>query len=131
MFTGTLRHYNTFKRDFKDIVETPGNFTESEMCQILRNECLKDSPRRLVASVYNYKELWKKLDEVYCDEQQLIDQITDELMQSKISDGDDYDGFIRFVDRVEQANLDLVAMENHTVMNHPVTISLVLRKCPD
>ena len=131
VFDGTLRQYITFKRDFQEIVENPGGFNQAEMCQILRNQCLQGASRELVASVYNYQELWAKLDEVYLDEQRLIDQVTDEIMDTKIGDQDDYDGFIRFADKIERAYHDLVAMGNHGVMNHPVTVSLILKKCPD
>ena len=103
-FSGSIRTYITFKRDFKEIVEQSQDFTEPQMSQILRNECLKEEPKLLVANIYNYNEVWKKLDECYHDEQQVVELVTHELMAVKMTEEEDFEAFIKLVDKVEKAH---------------------------
>lgn len=129
-FSGQIRNYLTFKRDFKDLVEQSGEFNAAQMSQVLRLECLKDAPRTLVSNVYDYDELWQRLDDAYLDKQQVVDQVTHELMNTKVAGKGDYEGFIKFVDQVERAHFDLSAMGKTHVMNHPMTTALILERCP-
>lgn len=130
-FSGQIRRYITFKRDFKESVEASGEFTDPQMSQILRNECLSDAPRTLVANVYEYSEVWSRLDDAYMDEQQVIEEVTHELTRIKKIEDSDFNGFIALVDQVERAHLDLTALGDSQVMSNPMTIALVLERCPD
>lgn len=130
-FDGNLRNYTTFRRDFRDSVETPGEFSTQQMAQILRNECLKNTPKLLVANVYDYEAIWKRLDESYHDPNEVVGMVTKELRSVGHIDERDYAAFIDFVDKIERAHLDLSALGETRVLDHPVTVEMILEKTPE
>ena len=129
-FDGEMRSYATFKRDFKEIVEKPQNYDNVHMSHILRNQCLSGEPKTLVHNVLDYVEIWKKLEDKYNDESEVIEQITKQITTLKNLEDGDYAGIIKLVDVVERANLDLRAAGNTTVLNNPMTVRLIMNRCP-
>ena len=75
-FNGSIRQYNTFKRDFQEIVEKPGNFSKEQMSHILRNESLQNEAKSHCHNIYDLKELWERLDDLYNDKGQVVELIT-------------------------------------------------------
>ena len=129
-FSGSIRGYNTFRRDFRMIIEEAGMFTEEQMSLLLRNECLQGAPKALVQNIYEYEEIWDKLNEVFDDEAQVVQMITKQIISFKEIGEDDMDTFIDFVDIIEKAHYDLQAYQSTNVLSNPVTIQTILEKCP-
>lgn len=130
-FSGSIRQYSSFKRDFQEIVEKPGNFTQEEMSHILRNDSLQGEARSHCHSIYELRELWKRLDDVYNDKGQVVEIVTRQLTGFKKIRDDDYARLIEFVTIVEKAHLDLSALGSTNVMSNPMTVKLIEEKCPD
>ena len=129
-FDGEMRSYATFKRDFTEIVVNSKNYDTVHMSHILRNQCLSGEPKTLVHNVLDYEEIWKKLEDKYNDESEVIEQITKQITTLKNLEDGDYAGIIKLVDVVERANLDLRAAGNTTVLNNPMTVRLIMNRCP-
>ena len=125
-----MRHYKTFCRDFGEIVENSKNFTNSELSLVLRNECLQGSLRALVHNVYDYRELWAKLDERYDDEDVVVESVMEQIINFKPISESDMSGFINYVETLEKAHYDLVAYGLDSVLSNMTTTTLVMRKCP-
>jgi len=129
-FGGSLRAYNTFKRDFLEIIEASNQFSPSQMSLLLRNECLQGPPKLLVASIYEYEDIWEKLNEVYDDEGQVVQAITRQILTYKEIPEDDMNGFVEYVEMIEKAYFDLRAYKSTDVLANPVTIQCIMDKCP-
>ena len=129
-FGGGIRAYNTFRRDFHMIIEDSGAFSESQMSLLLRNECLQGAPKSLVHNIYEYTDIWEKLNEMYDDEAQVVQIITKQLMSFKEIQEDDMDGFIDFVDTIEKAYYDLRAYKSTDVLSNTMTVQTIMEKCP-
>jgi len=130
-FNGSIRQYNTFKRDFQEIVEKPGNFSKEQMSHILRNESLQNEAKSHCHNIYDLKELWERLDDLYNDKGQVVELITKQLTGfGKIRD-EEYSKLIELINVVEKAHLDLSALGSTNVMSNPMTVRLIEAKCPD
>ena len=88
-------------------------------------------PKSLVANIYDYYDIWERLDDKYDDEDQVVEIITDQILHYKNLQDTDMDGFIGYVDLVERANYDLSAHLATNVLSNSVTISIIIKKCPD
>ena len=130
-FNGNLRSYTTFKRAFKDIIIDSECYNERQMAHILRVECLTGEPKNLCENILDYQQLWDKLDEVYQDEPRVVHLVLNDISGFKKVGEKDYDQFIRYVDMVEKAFLDLSAMGNANVLDHPQTVRTIETKCPE
>ena len=130
-FNGNLRSYTTFKRAFKDIVIESECYNERQMAHILRSECLTGEPKNLCENILDYQQLWAKLDEVYQDEPRVVHLVLDDISNFKKIGEKDYDQFIKYVDMVEKAFLDLSAMGNANVLDHPQTVRTIETRCPE
>ena len=129
-FTGEVRDYNSFKSDFQDIVINSGHYDEAYMSHLLRHECLSGEAKRLVHNIRDYTALWARLDDHYDDRGEVIEQISQQVISLKKIDDDDYEGFVRFVDIIEKADLDMKAAEAGAVLSNPITVRSILSKCP-
>lgn len=129
-FSGILRQYATFKRDFNDMILEPGVYDKKQMSHILRNECLSGDAKNYVHSIYDYDALWAKLDTFYDDEAEVVEEINNQIAGLMRLEEEDYEGFIELVDIVEKAELDLSAMGSTSVLNNPVTVRRIMGKCP-
>ena len=130
-FSGSIRQYNTFKRDFQEIVEKPGNFSKEQMSHILRNESLQNEAKNHCHNIYDLKELWERLDDLYNDKGQVVELVTKQLTGFKKIRDEEYSKLIEFVNVVEKAHLDLSALGSTNVMSNPMTVRLIESKCPD
>ena len=130
-FSGEVRQYLTFKRDFEEVVKKPGKYTPSEMSLILRNQCLQGQIKVEYQNLTDFEKLESKLDEEFLDMERVVDIVTQQLTDSKPVRWDDYAGFIKLVDTVEMGHLDLTAVGNRATMNNPMTVRLIESKCPD
>ena len=90
-FSGVLRQYITFKRDFNDIVVEPRHYDKKQMSHILRNECLQGEAKLLVHNIHDYDHLWTKLDDKYNDRSEVIDQVSKEIQGLMKVQEEDYD----------------------------------------
>ncbi len=77
-FSGSIRQYVTFKRDFQEIVGKSG-YSDTQLSHILRNECLQGEPRAVVHNIYEYEDIWEKLEEKYNDETHVVQLITKQI----------------------------------------------------
>ena len=130
-FSGDMRAYNTFRRDFREIVERDGMYTPEHMSHIIRHECLSGEPKLKVRNIYDLSEIWAKLDDVYNNESEIVQQITKQVAGHKALVDDDYDGFVAFVDLLERAHYDLAALENSSALSNPMTVACILEKSPN
>ena len=129
-FSGELRMYSTFKRDFKSLVETPGQYDKTHMSHILRHQCLTGEAKTLVHNILDYDSIWQKLEDQYNDEAEVVDQITKQITMLKTLEDGDYDGLVKLANVIERANLDLTAFGNSYVLNNPMIVRLIMAKCP-
>ena len=129
-FSGIIRQYRTFKRDFKDVVQDPGAYDEKHMSHILRHECLTGDAKTLVHNIHDFRKLWEKLDEKYDDESEVVEIVSKQIYNLRKVEEEDYDGLVKLIDIVEKANLDLTAMGSTAVLNNPMTVRMILQKCP-
>jgi hypothetical protein len=129
-FNGVIRNYATFKRDFTDIVVEPECYDKKHMSHILRHECLSGEAKALVHNLHDYDALWAKLNDKYDDESEVVEQISNQIAGLKKVEEEDYEGFVKLVDVIERANLDMTATGSTAVLNNPVTVRLILQKCP-
>ena len=129
-FSGIIRNFATFKRDFKDVIQDPGCYDKKHMSHILRHECLTGDAKNLVYNIHEFDDLWKKLDDKYDDEGEVVEQITKQITSLKKVEEEDYEGLVRLVDVIERANLDLTAMGNTAVLNNPMTVRMIMMRCP-
>ena len=130
-FGGDLRAYTTFKKDFQETVVDPGVYNNQQMSLILRTECLQGEARGICKNITNLEDLWDRLDDVYHDPQKLVEIITRQLSEQKKIGDKDYGFFIKYVDTIERAYLDLSATGNLEVMNNPMTCRVIETKCPE
>ena len=129
-FSGGLREYNIFKKDFQMVVEQSREYTETQLSLVLRNECLSGAAKRLVANIYDYGDIWRKLDENYDDEGQIVSLITDQILSSKPVAEENMEGFIEYAEMIEKAYYDLSAYGSTDVLANPMTVQAILTKCP-
>ena len=129
-FSGNMREYATFKRDFTDIVVNPAHYDKTHMSHILRNQCLSGEAKSLVHNILDYDQVWIKLEDKYNDESEVIEMITKQITSLKLLEEGDYSGLVRLVDTLEKANLDLSASGNTAILNNPMTVRLVMSRCP-
>ena len=130
-FSGDIRKYNTFVRDFEDIILKTGQYSETNMSHILRTECLQGEAKNLVHNILDYNSIWDRLNDVYKDPQRVVQIITKQIEDFKKIPEKDYDLFIKFVDVIEKGYIDLNALEKSTVLDHPTTIRTIEQRCPD
>ena len=129
-FSGNIRDFNMFRRDFRDIVVDCGMYDKRHMSHILRSESLTGEARQLVSNIHDYDTIWRKLEEKYDDKGEVIEQISLQLMALKKIDDEDYTGLVKFVDTVERAEMDMKAADSVGVLNNPLTVRSILAKCP-
>ena len=129
-FNGSLRQFATFTRDFNNVVIKPNIYDNEQLSHILRNECLTGEAKTLVHNIDDYDAIWKKLREKYDDKSEVVDQISRQLQALKKVQDEDYEGFVKLVDLVEKADLDLTAMKDTKILSNPMTVRLILGKCP-
>ena len=129
-FSGAIRQYSTFKRDFQEMLVEPGHYDQKQLSHVIRNECLSGEAQKLVKNLHRYDDIWKKLDDKYDDQSEVIEIITREITGLKQVEEGEYKAFIDLVNIVEQASLDLAEMDKASVLNNPVTVRLILSKCP-
>lgn len=129
-FSGSIRQYAVFKRDFKEMLQDTGYYNDKQLGHVIRNECLSGDAQKLVRNLYKIEDIWKKLDDKYEDQSEVIELITKEITGLKKVEDDDYNSFIGLVNIVEQAAMDLGQMDQSSVLSNPVTVRLILSKCP-
>ena len=130
-FSGDIRDYSTFRRDFNEIISNSGAyFSDNQISLLLRSECLQGKAKALVKNVYNLDELWRKLDDAYDDEGQVVQLIINQITSYKEITENDMAGFVDFVEMIEKAHQDLQAYQSTDVLSNPVTTQAILEKCP-
>ena len=130
VFNGDIRAYKMFKRDFKDIVESQSGGDDVWMSHILRNQCLQGEPKTLVRKLKECAEIWKRLDNKYDDEGEVVAQINKQIQSLKPLDEGDYQGLVHLVDVVERANEDLSADGCEVAVKNNQTVRLIISKLP-
>ena len=129
-FNGNLHNYNSFKHDFKTIVESSLEYTLEQMSVILRTECLVVGTKHLVENIFEYREIWNQLDRDYDDEGRVIQQIIQQITDFKEIHDENKEAFIQFVDLILEANTDLILKANtdiqaytaSAILAHPVIV---------
>ena len=99
-FSGSIRSFNTFRRDFNEIVAADQAYSKEQMSHILRHECLQGNAKTLVHNIYDYDNIWDKLNDVYDNEAEVVQIITKQILQYKQTSDEDWDGFIDFVNLI-------------------------------
>ena len=129
-FQGEIRDFNSFCRDFQDLVVDTKLYDKKAMSHIIRSECLSGEAKKLVQGIHDYDLIWTKLRDKYDDQGEVIEQISLQISGLKKVDEEDYDGLVKFVDVIERAELDMKATNSASVLNNPLTVRLILSKCP-
>jgi len=130
-FGGSIRSFNTFRRDFMEIVFKDQGYSEDQMSHILRHECLQGNAKSMVHNIYDYHSIWAKLNDVYDNEAEVVQIITKQILQSKYVAEEDWDGFVEFVNLIERAHYDLNALANSRALSNPMTVAAILERCPE
>ena len=130
-FGGSIRSFNTFRRDFMEIVFKDQGYSEDQMSHILRHECLQGTAKSMVHNIYDYHSIWAKLNDVYDNEAEVVQIITKQILQSKHVAEEDWDGFVEFVNLIERAHYDLNALANSRALSNPMTVAAILERCPE
>ena len=129
-FDGDLRAYTTWKRDFLNLCGTD-SYDENHMSLIIRSQCLQGKAKDVCKNIQDYKKLWAKLDEVYYDPVELGELISKEIESHRKLTDDDTAGFIKYVDMLNKAHIDLIAADEVAILEHRLVMNLILKKCPD
>ena len=85
----------------------------------------------MVHNIYDYDNIWDKLNDVYDNEAEVVQIITKQILQYKQISDEDWDGFVDFVNLIERAHYDLNALTNSQALSNPMTVATVLEKCPE
>ena len=107
-FSGDIRTFMKFRKDFKQIVE-PSN-SGAELSYILRESCLQGQAKALVQNIDSVEDIWEKLTDRYGDTMQLVEIVIKELNDVAAMKGSDDRKFIQIVDLLEKGLQDLEAI---------------------
>ena len=129
-FSGDIRTYSVFKRDFTIVVSQSKMFTTEQLSLLLRNECLSGPAKKIVENIYDYEEIWAKLDDLYDDEPKVVAMITKQISSFKEIGEDNMDALVEFVELLEKAYFDLRAFKSTDVLSNVMTVELIVGKCP-
>ncbi len=130
-FNGEPRLYHSFRRDFREIAEKMDITAEWELSYWLRNESLQGIAREACANANTYEAVWRTLDDLFNDPQQVIDDVDIYLNTLRKLEESDYQGLIQLVDMLERARGDLEAAGQLAALQNPTTCRLVESRCPD
>ena len=127
-FSGNIRDYPRFKRDFTKIVlPRVGNSDPSYTLM----SCLQDEPRSLVTCISDdIDSMWMRLDEVYGDPSKVVDVIISEIQQVDVLQEFDHKGLVSFIDIIEGANADLKRLDMNNEINNAHSVGVIEAKLP-
>ncbi len=129
-FAGEARAYNSFKRDFCKVAELVEIVDAWEIGHRLKYECLSGHPRSLCANLADPEAMWRRLDEEYADPMRAVDEINDTLTRMRRIGEDEFSRYIKFVDYLESAEVDLAAAAQSSALSNAHTCHTVLSRCP-
>ena len=108
-FSGDIRTYTKFQKDFKRIVEP--NYKGAELSYVLRESCLEGQAKALVSNIDDVEKIWEKLTDRYGDKMHLVEVVIKELNELPVMKGADDRKFIAMVDLLERGLQDLEAID--------------------
>ena len=108
-FSGDIRTYAKFQKDFKRIVEP--NYKGAELSYVLRESCLEGPAKALVSNIDDVEKIWEKLTDRYGDKMHLVEVVIKELNELPVMKGTDDRKFIAMVDLLERGLQDLEAID--------------------
>ena len=126
-FSGNIRNYARFKRDFKDIV-LPLYPDPIHQIFVIKENCLKGPARTLIENMEDMDAIWNRLDDKYGDRIDLVDVVIKELEGLPSMKGNEDQKFVQLVDALEKGLLDLEAINARQEIANAYTIKLVESK---
>ena len=108
-FSGDIRTYMKFKKDFKEIVEP--NYQGAQLSYVLRESCLQGHAKALVQNIDKVEDIWEKLKDRYGDTMHLVEIVIKELNELPVMKGSDDRKLIAMVDWLEKGLQNLEAID--------------------
>ena len=129
-FSGNIRDYPRFKKDFKSYV-SPSIKTGSD-AYIMKEMCLKDEALDLIKNVDDdIDAIWERLDDRYGKASKLTDVIMYDIKKLKpVSDGEDKK-FLEFVDCIERSYRELKRVNMETEISNATIVGLIEERLPN
>ncbi len=129
-FNGEARTYNSFKRDFLQVIAHYRVQPDWRVAHRLRHECLQGKPKIMCVNLADSAAIWRRLDEEYSDPMRAVDELNAVLARTPQLQEDDYERFVALVDYIENADVDLRAAGQELALQNPFTCHTILGRCP-
>ena len=127
VFSGNVRLYASFKKDFKLIVQ-PFHSDDSHQAFVMKQCCLSGEPKSLVANLETMDSIWKRLDDKYGDKLDIVEVIIKELEALPPVKVNDDAKFVLMVDTLEKGLLDLDAIDARAEIANAYTVKMMESK---
>ena len=122
-FSGDIRAFMNFQKDFKRIVEP--NYKGAQLSYVLRESCLQGTAKALVQNIDSVEEIWEKLTDRYGDKLHLVEVVIKELNEIPAMKGSDDRKFISMVDVLEKGLQDLAAIDARAEIANAYTLKML------
>ena len=126
-FSGDIRHYASFKKDFKQIVQ-PFYVEDMHQVFVMKQSCLSGDPKSLVANLEDMNLIWKRLDDKYGDKLDLVEVVIKELETLPSVKINEDAKFVLIVDTLEKGLLDLEAIGARDEIANAYTVKMLENK---
>ena len=125
-FSGDIREYQTFKSDFKHLIES--RYEKRDCITILRTS-LQGKPLDLIRGIgTDYDAAWEQLDIIYGDARNIADAVINDITKFKnLKDGEDT-RFIELAGLVRRSYSTLKEVGKEEDMNNSHMLALIERK---
>eukprot|EP00057_Strongylocentrotus_purpuratus_P011425 XP_011665899.1 PREDICTED: uncharacterized protein LOC105439066 [Strongylocentrotus purpuratus] len=125
-FSGDIREYQTFKSDFKHLIES--RYAERDCITILRTSLQGKALEVIQGIGTDYNAASEQLDVIYGDQRNVADGVIYDITKFKnLKDGDDK-GFIELAGLVRRSYNTLKEINKEEDMNNSHMLSLIERK---
>eukprot|EP00057_Strongylocentrotus_purpuratus_P004826 XP_003729535.1 PREDICTED: uncharacterized protein LOC100892047 [Strongylocentrotus purpuratus] len=125
-FSGDIREYQTFKSDFKHLIES--KYSERDCITILRTSLQGKALEVIQGIGTDYNAAWEQLNVIYGDQRNVADAVIYDITKFKnLKEGDDK-GFIELAGLVRRSYNTLKEINKEEDMNNSHMLSLIERK---
>ena len=124
------RKYPTFRKEFDEIVSSRVPDRKDQLA-VLKNKCLPDVAKDLVAHCGDIEEAWEILDDMYGQEADMLQAVQAELASFRIDYKNPHQDVIKYVNAIDTAVADMKAVKIHRrLCDFPTFIRSILTKLP-
>ena len=129
VFNGDIRTYARFKSDFQNFV-APKYPSKLDQAYVMKQECLKGSALKYVASITDIDEIWERLDSRYGDEIEIVNTVIKGVQNFTFKGINVNSAMIKLVDELERGVMDLDAIHSKHHIANAITVKLIEEKLP-